>query len=182
MCNIQLVNIAKKNLTVAAEAESVVPFPGGQLGGVVVAAAFSETTVMFSDTGKTTSLPALVYRLGNPVNPWVTANGFVIGIDEDDLVIFVDTVLVNPVRVQDSQVTTTSANALFRNAPQSSLGLEVVHTLMDGFTIGGTLRDVLLAVTPADANTVDNVSLLGFVPQPAGLVWAGWARCPMDNI
>ena len=29
MCNIQFVNIAKENLTVAAEAESVVPFPGG---------------------------------------------------------------------------------------------------------------------------------------------------------
>ena len=66
------------------------------------------------------------------------AYGFVIGINEDDLVIFVDTVLVNPVRVQDSQVTATPANALFRNAPQSSLGFEVVHTLMDGFTVGGT--------------------------------------------
>jgi len=164
MCEIQFVNIAKKNLTVAAEAESVVPFPGGQLGGVVVAAAFSETTVMFSNAGETTSLPALVHRLGDPVNPRVAANGFVIGVYEDDLIIFVDTVLVNPIRVQDSQVTATPANALFRNTPQSSLGLEVVHTLMDGFTIGGTLRDVLLAVTPADANTVDNVSLLGFVP------------------
>jgi len=74
MCNIQFVNIAKKNLTVAAEAESVVPFPGGQLGGVVVTVAFSETTVLFSNAGETTSLPALVHRLGNPVNPWVAAN------------------------------------------------------------------------------------------------------------
>ena len=148
---------SKKSLTVAAEAESVVPFPGGQLGGVVVAAAFSETTVMFSNAGEATSLPALVHRLGNPVNPRVAANlyaripstsvetgrypktyGFVIGVYEDDLIIFVDTVLVDPVRVQDSQVTATPTNALFRNTPQSSLGLEVVHALMDGFTIGGT--------------------------------------------
>jgi hypothetical protein len=64
----------------------------------------------------------------------------VIGIDEDDLVIFVDTVLVNPVRVQYSQVTTAPANPLFRNTSQSSLRLEVVHTLMDGFTIGGTCK------------------------------------------
>ena len=64
--------------------------------------------------------------------------GFVIGVDKDDLVILVDTVLVNPVRVQDSQVTATPANALLRDAPQSSLGLEVVHTLMDGFAVGGT--------------------------------------------
>ena len=63
-----------------------------------------------------------------------------IGINEDDLVIFVDTVLVNPVRVQDSQVTATSSNTLFRNTPQSSLGFQVVHTLVDGFTIGGTCK------------------------------------------
>ena len=155
-CNVQLVNIAKKNLTVTAEAESVVPLPGGQLGGVVVAIAFSETAVLFSNTGETTSLPALVHRLSDPVDPRVAANlytripstpcearvpsktyGLVIGIDKDDLVVFVDTVLVNPVRVQDSQVTTTPPNTLFRDTPQSSLGLEVVHTLMDGLAIGG---------------------------------------------
>jgi hypothetical protein len=157
VCNIQLVNIAKKNLTIATEAESVVPLPGGGLGGVVVAAAFSETAVLFSDAGEAAGLPALVYRLGDPADSWVAADlharlpstwgetgepsrtyGLVIGINEDDLVIFVDTVLVNPVRVQDTQVATTPANTLFRNTPQSSLGLEVVHTLMDGFTIGGT--------------------------------------------
>jgi len=74
MCNIQLVNIARKNLTVAAKAEGVVPLPGGRLGGVVVAAAFSKTTVLFSDACETASLPALVHRLGDPVDPWVAAN------------------------------------------------------------------------------------------------------------
>ena len=103
------------------------------------------------------------------------------GVNEDDLVIFVYTILVNPIRVQHSQVTTTPANTFFRNASQSSLGLEVVHTLSHGFAVGGTyeafqhnlgikrcwlrtLGNVLLAVTPADADTVDNVSLLGLVP------------------
>jgi len=66
--------------------------------------------------------------------------GLVIGVDEDDLVIFVDTVLVNPVRVQYSQVTATSTNTLLRNTPQPSLGLEVVHTLTNGFTVGGTCQ------------------------------------------
>jgi len=74
MCNIQLVNIARKNLTVAAKAEGVVPLPGGRLGGVVVAATFSETAVLFSNAGETASLPALVHRLGDPVDPWVAAN------------------------------------------------------------------------------------------------------------
>ena len=61
-----------------------------------------------------------------------------IGVNENDLVIFVDTILVDPIRVQYSQVTTAPTNTLFRNTPQSSLGLEVVHTLVNGFTIGGT--------------------------------------------
>ena len=74
ICNIQLVNVAKRNLAVTAKAESVVPLPGGQLGGVVVAAAFSKTTVLFSNTGKTASFPALVHRFGDPVDPRVAAN------------------------------------------------------------------------------------------------------------
>ena len=135
ICNIQLVNVAKRNLAITAKAESVVPLPGGQLGGVVVAAAFSKTTVLFSNTGKTASFPALVHRFGDPVDPRVAANlcqnpinicgtweppktySLVIGVDKYDLVVFVDTILVNPVRVQDSQITTAPPNALFRNTP-----------------------------------------------------------------
>ena len=45
-----------------------------------------------------------------------------------------------------------------------------------------TLGDVLLAVTPADADTVDNVSLFGLVSQPTGLIWARRTRGPMNNI
>ena len=73
-CNIQLVNIAKKNLAVAAKAEGVVPLPGGQLGGVVVAAAFSKTAVPFSDACETASLSALVDRFGDPVDPRVATD------------------------------------------------------------------------------------------------------------
>jgi len=72
-CNIQLVNIAG-NLTIAAEAESVVPLPGGRLGGIVVAVAFSEPPVPFSNAGETTSLSARMHRLGDPVDPRVAAN------------------------------------------------------------------------------------------------------------
>lgn len=62
----------------------------------------------------------------------------VIRVNEDDLVIFVYTILVDPVRVQNSQVTTTPSDAFFRYTPQSSLGLEVVHALTNGFAIGST--------------------------------------------
>lgn len=182
MCNIQLVNIAKKNLTVTAETECVVPLPSRRLGSVVVTAAFSKTTVLLPDAGETASFPTLVHGLGNPVDPGVPTDHFVIGINKDDLVVFVHAILVYPVRVQYSQVTTAPSNTFFRNTPQPSLGLEVVHALTYGFAIGRTLRDVLLAVTPADPDTVDNVSLLGLVSQPAGLVWARGARGPVNNV
>ena len=88
MCNIQLVNIAKKNLTVATKAEGVVPLPGSRLGGVVVAVTFPKTAVLFSDASETASLPAFMHRFGDPVDPWVATNLYkspiIIGGDQRD--------------------------------------------------------------------------------------------------
>jgi len=97
VCNVQLVNIGKEKLTVTTETEGVVPFPCGRFWSVVVTAAFSETAVPFSNAGETASLPSLVHRLGDPVDPGIAANGLVTGVNEDDLVIFVYAILVYPV-------------------------------------------------------------------------------------
>jgi hypothetical protein len=64
----------KKNLTVTTETEGVVPFPSGRLGSVVVAIALSEPAVLFSNAGETASLPTLMHRPSDPVDPGVTAN------------------------------------------------------------------------------------------------------------
>ena len=61
-----------------------------------------------------------------------------VGVDEDNLVVLVHAVLVDPVRVQDAQVSAPSANALLRNAPQAALGLELGDTLTNGLAVGGT--------------------------------------------
>lgn len=69
-----------------------------------------------------------------------------VGINKDNFVVLVDTILVNPVRVQDSQVSASLANTLLRNTSQTTLGLEVVDTLANGLTVGGTwirMSDVL---------------------------------------
>ena len=63
---------------------------------------------------------------------------FVAGVHEDDLVVFVDTVLVDPVRVEDTEVATSPANTLLSSAPQAALELEVVDTLADGLAVGST--------------------------------------------
>ena len=130
----------------------------------------------------------------------MNTNSLVVGVNEDDLVVLVNTVLVNPVRVQDTQVAASLANTLFRNALQAALGLEVVDTLADGLAVGSTykiqlqklfpltspskrtLGDLLLAVTPPDTDTVDNVALLGLVAETTSLVGARGAGCAVDNV
>ena len=62
----------------------------------------------------------------------------VVGVNKDDLVVLVDTVLVDPVRVENTEVPAPPADTLLRNAPQATLGLEVVDTLTDGLAVGGT--------------------------------------------
>ena len=62
----------------------------------------------------------------------------VVGVNENDLVVLVDTVLVDPVRVQDAEVTTPPANTLLGDTPQTTLGLELGDTLTNGLAVGGT--------------------------------------------
>jgi hypothetical protein len=62
----------------------------------------------------------------------------VVGVDQNDFVVLVDTILVNPVRVQHPQVSTSLPNSLLSSTSQTTLELEVVDTLSDGFTVGGT--------------------------------------------
>lgn len=57
------------------------------------------------------------------------------GVDEYDFVVLVHTVLIDPIRVQHSQVATTTANAFFRNTLKATLELEMVDTLADRFAI-----------------------------------------------
>ena len=96
-----------------------------------------------------------MHRLGDPVDPWIAANlyyrsaenarrseqttcSFVAGVDEDDFVVLVHTVLVDPVRVEHTKVAAAPADALLCDALQTTLGLEVVDTLTDGLAVGGT--------------------------------------------
>ncbi len=65
-----------------------------------------------------------------------------VGVDKDDLVVLVDTVLVDPVRVEHTQVAAPPANTLLRNAPQATLRLELVDTLTDRLAVGGTCDNV----------------------------------------
>ena len=58
----------------------------------------------------------------------------------------------------------------------SSEGFGIIHT------IGGTLWNWALATSTANADTVDNIALLGLVTQAACLVRARWAGSAVDDV
>lgn len=155
--------------------------PGGLLGLVVVLGALAQTTVLLALGGEATHLSVLVDGVGDPVDTGVSSDGLVRGVDKDDLVVLVDTVLVDPVRVENSQVATSPGNPLLGGSLQTPRRLEVVDTLPDGLTVGSTLGSLLLPVTPPDPNTVDEVALFGLVSESPSLVGTRRSRSSVDN-
>ena len=54
-------------------------------------------------------------------------------VDKDDFEVFVGRILVNPVRVEDSEICAAAGNTLFSCGFERSLVLELVDTLVGGF-------------------------------------------------
>lgn len=75
----------------------------------------------------------LVDGVDDPVDARVLANGLVLGIDEDDLVVLVGAVLVDPVAVEHAQVGAAAAHTLFGGGLEGALVFELVDTLVGGF-------------------------------------------------
>jgi hypothetical protein len=102
------------HLAVTPEGEGVVPLPGlpPASSGVVVLVSTAETTGLLAGGGKTTGLAVLVDRLDDPVDTGIAADGLVLGVDEDDFVVLVGRVLVDPVRVEHAQVGAAAADTL----------------------------------------------------------------------
>jgi hypothetical protein len=75
----------------------------------------------------------LVNWLDNPVDPRVAAYDGVLRVDKDDFEVFVGRILVDPIRIEDSQICAAAANTLFSGSSERSLVLELVDTLVGGF-------------------------------------------------
>jgi hypothetical protein len=123
-----------QRLSVAPEREGVVPLPGlpATSGGVVVLVTTAETTALLAGGGKTTGLAVLVDGGDDPVDAGIAADGLVLGVDKDDLVVLVGRVLVDPVRVEDAQVGAAATDTLLSGALEGALVLELVDTLVGG--------------------------------------------------
>lgn len=70
----------------------------------------------------------LVDGVADPVDAGITADGLVLGVNEDDLEVLVGGVLVDPVGVQDTQVSAAAANTLLSGGTEGTLVLELVDT------------------------------------------------------
>lgn len=150
--------------------------------GVVVLVALVDTSGLLASGSKGTSLTVLVDGLSNPVVSGVVADSIVLGINKNNLKVLVGRVLVNPVRVQDTEVTSTTANTLLSSSTERSLVLKLSNTLVGGLTVGSTLVNRALAATSANANTVDDKALLGLVTETVSLIRAGGAGGTVNGL
>jgi hypothetical protein len=109
--------------------------------GLVVAVALVEAARLLAGGGEAAGLAVLVDGVDDPVDAGVDADGLVLGVDEDDLVVLVGRVLVDPVGVQDAEVGAAAADTLLGGGLEGALVLELVHTLVGGLACGGRVRD-----------------------------------------
>ncbi len=109
-------------------------------------------------------------RLADPVHARIATDSLVARIDKDDLVEFVSSILVDPVRVKDAQVGAATTNTFFSNGLEVTSGLELVHTMTGRLTIDGTLSNLALTTTTSDTDAIDDETLLGLVSESSRLI------------
>lgn len=95
--------------------------------------ALSKTTRFLARSSKTARFTVLVNWVDDPVDTGITTDCLVLRVDQDNFEVFVGRILVDPVRVQDTQVSTSSSDTLLRGRLQRSLILQLVDTLVCRF-------------------------------------------------
>ena len=141
----------------------------------------SQSSVLLTSGGETSELSFVVFFIANPVDSWVTHDGFVGWINANDLEELVGGVLAHPVRVKNSQVGALSTDLLFSNRSVGSGLLELSDTSMDWLTVDDTLMDGSLSSTSSNSDSVDNVSLLLLESEGSGLIQSGWSLDLVDD-
>ncbi len=195
--------LSAPRLPVPPQRQRVLQLPGvpPALLGVVVAMALVQTSALLASRGQATHLTMLVDWVDDPVDAWVLADGLVLWVDEDDFVVLVGAVLVDPVAVEDAEIGAAASDTLLSGGLEGALVLELVDTLVGRLacfrlsayvlrnalfesllTERGTLWYRLLPATSPHTHTVDDIALLGLVSETASLVGAGWAGGAVDDV
>ena len=98
-------------------------------------------------------------RVADPINSRIVSDHNVLGIDEDDFKVLVGGILVDPVRVQHTEIGGGATSTLLSNTSQISNKLKLVDTLILGLSVDNTLGVGPLSSTSSDGNSIDNVTL-----------------------
>ena len=116
------------------------------------------------------SLAVLHDGLADPVDTRVVANDHMAGVDQNNLEILVCGILVDPIRVEHSQVTARSSGTLLSNTAKVSGKLNLIDTLVLGLSVHNPLVVRPLASTSAHSDTEHTESLLSLVSEFVCLV------------
>ena len=84
----------------------------------------------------------LVDGVDDPVDPGIAADGLVLGVDKDDLVVLVGGVLVDPVRVEDTEIGAASSDSFLSSRLERALVLELVYTVGGRLAYGSAKKSV----------------------------------------
>jgi len=118
---------------------------------------------------------------GDPVDSRITSDSLVERIDEDDFIVLECGVLIDPIRVENSQVSAFSSDSFFGNTSDVSSEFELVDSLILGLSHGLSLSDGSLSASSSDSDSVDDESLFGLVSQSSSLVWSGGSSYSVDG-
>lgn len=129
----------------------------------------AKTTSLTSSRSKTTAFTVLVHRVANPVDTGIVTDLEMRRIDKDDLVVLHGSILVHPVRVENTKVGKLASNLFFRDRLKVPLEFDLVDTLVLGLTENHTTVVGTLASSTTDSDTDNNVSLFGLVSEAVSL-------------
>jgi hypothetical protein len=145
-------------------------------------ALLSEATVLSAGRGQAAPLAVLMNRVADPVNSRVVADADVVGVNQNNFEIFVCGVLVNPVRVQHTQISSIATGSFLSDAAKISDEFKLVDTSISGLSMDNTAVVGALATTSAHGNSEDRESLLGLVAELVGLIRASGAGAAGDLV
>ena len=132
--------------------------------------------------GETALLSMSVLGGDNPVDAGIATDGLVGWVDHDDFKELEGGVLTAPVSIEHAEVAALAGNTLLGVGLVTALSLDLLDTTrVSGLTVDATLGGLSLTATSADADTVDNVSLLCLVAHLSRLIGAGGSAALVDS-
>merc|ERR1712062_122214 len=171
-------------LPIPSQRDGIVFFPittSRRSNHIVVSVTLSHSSVLPTRCRETSQLTVLVDSLADPVDTRISTDGFVHGINHDDFVVHVCGILADPIRTQHSKSSSQTTGSFFSFGTNATLKFDLVDSLTFWFTISCTLRYRLLTATTTQTDTVDDISLLGSVPQSSSFIRTSGSRSSMDG-